>query len=59
MKHFRVPLQWEMYGYIWVDAETEEEAIEIALAEETHLPEGTYVDDSKLINNFGQFETRD
>ena len=46
MKSFRIPLVWEMYGHLWVDAETKEEAIKIALDSETPLPDGYYVDES-------------
>lgn len=46
MKHYRVPLVWMEYGHVWVEAESEEEAIEYALGPECPLPEGDYVDDS-------------
>ena len=40
-----------MYGFVWVEAETKEEAIKQALAAETPLPEGYYVDDSLIVDN--------
>ena len=57
MKQFRIPLVWEMYGYMWVEAETMEEAIEIALSPETPLPEGNYVDESIAVDNICLEET--
>lgn len=51
MKSFRVPLVWEMYGRLWVDADTEEEAIKIALDAETPLPDGYYVDESIKVDD--------
>ena len=48
-----------MYGYLWVEAETEEEAIEIALGAETALPEGYYVDDSCVIDDCCPIEVRE
>ena len=59
MKYYRIPLAWEMYGYLWVEAETEEEAIEIALGAETALPEGYYVDDSCVIDDCCPIEVRE
>lgn len=59
MKYYRIPLAWEMYGHLWVEAETEEEAIEIALGAETPLPEGSYVDDSCVIDDCCPIEVRE
>lgn len=56
MKSFRIPLVWQMYGHMWVDAETEEEAIKIALGSETPLPEGNYVDDSIGVDDCCEIE---
>lgn len=48
---YRVPLVWQMYGHIWVEAESKEEAVQIALAPETPLPEdGDYVDESVAVD---------
>ena len=46
MSSFRIPLVWQMYGHVDVEAETLDEAIEYALGPECPLPEGSYVDDS-------------
>lgn len=51
MKSYRVPLVWQVYGHVWVKAESEEEAIKIALGDETPLPEGNYVDDSCVVDD--------
>ena len=45
-KSYRVPCSWEMYGHIHVAAESWDEAIEKALADEMPLPshqESAYV----------------
>lgn len=59
MKQFRIPLVWQMYGHLWVDAETEEEAKQIALDSETPLPEGNYVDDSIQIDDICEIEVHE
>lgn len=59
MKYFRVPLVWQMYGHVWVEAETEEEAIELALGDEVPLPEGNYIDDSVEVDDLCPIEVRD
>lgn len=51
MKSYRIPLVWQEYGHIWVEAESEEEAISKALGSETPLPEGNYVDDSVAVDD--------
>ena len=43
-KTYRIPCSWEMYGYYEVDADTLEEAIQMAV--DGALPEGDYVDAS-------------
>ena len=43
---YRIPLVWQEYGHINVEAESVEEAIDYALGPECPLPEGSYVDDS-------------
>ena len=49
-KHFRIPLMWLEYGHVWVEAEDEEQAKEIALGPDYPLPEGNYVDESVMID---------
>lgn len=51
MKSFRIPLVWQMYGHVDVEAETLEEAIEYALGPECPLPEGSYVDESIQVDD--------
>lgn len=50
-REYRVPLIWQMFGCVYVEAETEEEAIEIALGSETPLPNGYYVEDSCVVDD--------
>ena len=51
MKQFTIPLTWEMYGKVRVDAETLEEAIDYVLGPECPLPEGSYVDESVRVDH--------
>lgn len=46
MPQYRIPLVWSMYGHVWVEADSEEQAIQFALDSETPLPDGEYIDDS-------------
>lgn len=46
MSSFRIPLVWQMYGHVDVEADTLDDAIEYALGPDCPLPEGEYVDDS-------------
>lgn len=50
MSWFRVPLVWQMYGHLDVEADSLQEAIVYALGPESPLPEGKYVDDSVAID---------
>ena len=54
-KEYRIPLVWQMWGYITVEAESEDEAKEIALGP-APLPEGYYVDDSVTIDEGTEIE---
>lgn len=49
-KQYKIPLVWEMYGHMWVEAESEEKAIELALGPDYPLPDGWYVDNSIRID---------
>lgn len=52
LKEYRVPLVWQMYGSVLVEAKNENEAIRKALhSPNMPLPEGTYVDDSADIDD--------
>ena len=46
MTWFRIPMVWQMYGRLDVEADSLQEAIEYALGPESPLPEGSYLDDS-------------
>lgn len=57
MQEFKIPVSWEMYGYVKVKANTAEEALKIAERKEYNgagfaLPnDGEYIDDSFKIDN--------
>lgn len=51
MQQFVIPLTWEMYGKIRVNAETLEEAIDYVLGPECPLPKGSYVDESVRVDH--------
>ena len=50
MKVYCIPLIWMMYGHCDIEANSLEEAIEIALGPGTPLPDGYYVDDSVQVD---------
>lgn len=53
-KIYKVPVTWEMMGYLKVLADTQEEALELAEKEivSGHLPQnGEYVEDSYSIDS--------
>ena len=50
MDTYKIPLVWQMYGHCHVEANSLEEAIEIALGPDAPLPDGTYVDDSVAVD---------
>lgn len=54
MPMYKVPLVWEMWGRLTVEASSEEEAVRIALAPETPLPEGSYIDESAALDTDGE-----
>lgn len=43
MKTYRIPVSWEMYGEVEIEANTLEEAIDKAWSDDIPLPEGEYV----------------
>lgn len=51
MATFRIPLVWQMYGHIDIEAESLQTAIDYALGPECPLPEGQYVDDSVAVDD--------
>jgi hypothetical protein len=58
MRKYRIPLVWQEYGHVWVEAESEAEAIRIALGLDCPLPEGNYVDDSVQLDDITEIEVR-
>ena len=46
MKLFKIPVFWQMYGYMDIEAETLEEATQEAYSCARPLPDGDYVDGS-------------
>ena len=47
MKNFRIPVSWQMYGWVDIKAESLREAAEIAETNsDIGLPEGDYVEGS-------------
>ena len=51
MSSFRIPLVWQMYGHVNVEADTLDDAIKYALGPDCPLPEGEYVDDSIQVDD--------
>lgn len=51
MSSFRIPLVWQMYGHVDVEADTLDDAIEYALGPDCPLLEGEYVDDSIQVDD--------
>jgi len=57
MKKYRIPLVWQEYGHVWVDANSEAEAKEYALGPDCPLPEGSYVEDSIIVDDNVEIES--
>lgn len=51
MSSFRIPLVWQMYGHVDVEADTMDDAIKYTLGPDCPLPEGEYVDDSIQVDD--------
>lgn len=50
-REWRIPLVWSMYGFLKIEAETKEEAIDLALGPDYPLPDnGVYLDDSIIVD---------
>lgn len=50
-REWRIPLVWSMYGFLKIEAETKEEAIDLALGPDYPLPDnGVYLDDSIMVD---------
>lgn len=50
MNKYKVAVEWMMCAFIEVDAASMEQAIEIVEGEESALPDGSYLDDSFVVN---------
>lgn len=53
-KRFKIPVVWQMYGHVFVEAETLDEAFDIALSDRVGLPDnGEYISASFEIDYEG------
>jgi hypothetical protein len=43
---YTIPCSWQMYGHLKIQADSLEDAIEIAESDSTNLPDGSYVEAS-------------
>jgi len=43
---FKIPVTWEMIGYVYLKADSLEQAVELAKSESLPLPEGSYAEGS-------------
>ena len=51
MKNWCIPVTWEMFGVVYIEANTLEEAIEMANTDDSiGLPTGNYVDSSFTVS---------
>lgn len=50
MRIYLIPLVWQMYGKVEVEAASLREAIDYALGPECPLPEGDYLDESVVVD---------
>jgi len=55
-KKYSIPLVWQMGGRVTVEADSEEEAKEIALGPDHPLPKGYYIDDSAEVDDIAGIE---
>lgn len=49
MKTYKIPVVWQMYGVVRVEADSLEQAMELAL--EAKLPDGDYIEGSFELDN--------
>jgi len=59
MKKYSIPIDWQMSGRVTIEANSEEEAKEIALGSDCHLPKGNYIDDSAVVDDISDIEIKD
>ena len=53
-KTYRVSLSWTLCGHVYVDAESQEEAIDYAIGPKCPLPDGEYLDESARVDGVTQ-----
>ncbi len=54
MKTYKIPCVWEVYGHLEIEAESLEDAIEIAENDDTNLPvESCYIEGSFWVDRDG------
>lgn len=53
---YKIPVSWECYGYVNIEANNLEEAINKAWKDNIPLPEGEYVDDSWRVDEDAALE---
>ena len=51
MTTYRIHLIWSLYGHVDVEADSQKQAVEIALGPDCPLPDGEYVDDSVQVDD--------
>ena len=51
MKTWKIPVIWQEYGVMHIEAECLEKAKELALSNEAPLPDGYYVDSSMELDD--------
>ena len=56
MKEYRIPLVWQMSGYVTVKANSIEEAKALAIGPAPLPEESYYLEDSALIDEEGEIE---
>lgn len=50
MGTYQIPLIWQVYGKVTVEAASLREAVDYALGPECPLPEGDYLDESVMVD---------
>ena len=53
MKEWKIPIVWQCWGTMKIEADTLLEAMKKAMDDETPLPTGWYIDDSVEIDHDG------
>ena len=59
MKTYSIPIKWESYKRVQVEAENLQEATELALKQFLSEPDDLYLDDSFKIDKFVEEETEE